>query len=58
MTAEPDRLRRVLDEVDKHLIYLEAALKAEPAFREMPEKLRSDLMREVLEARRKINRKP
>lgn len=47
----------VLKDVDKHLIYLEAALKSEPSDREIPKKLRLDLLREVESARRLIHKK-
>jgi len=43
----------IIKEVDKHLIYLEAALKAETA--ELPPKLRQDLLQEVKAARKVIH---
>jgi hypothetical protein len=51
----PEVPTHVLRTLDVHLIYIEAALQAEGAEREMPEKLRKDLLREVKTARRMIN---
>lgn len=42
--------------VDKHLIYLESVLKSEPAYREIPHKIRQDLLREITSARRLIRK--
>lgn len=46
----------LLKEIDKHLIYLEAALKSEPSEREIPTKLRIDLLREIEVTRRMIRK--
>lgn len=46
----------VLKDVDKHLIYMESVLKSEPAYREIPHKIRQDLLREITSARKLIRK--
>ena len=53
--TRPSTANEVFKKVEGHLIYMEAALKAEEAFRAMPIKLRDDLLLEIKTARKEID---